>query len=286
MAIRASGRRTVRRPLEAIPGGEFTMGDDGPLAYESDGESPTRVVTVEAYLIERAPVTNDAFAEFVEDTGYRTEAERFGWSFVFAGSLPDDFPETQGVVGAEWWRVVTGSWWREPEGPGSGLAGRGDHPVVHVSWHDARAYALWAGRRLPTEPEWERAARATTTSTFPWGEELEPGGRHMANVFQGGFPADNTADDGWAATSPVGWFPANAFGMVDMIGNVWEWTADRFDRAGQSRGNHRTLKGGSYLCHHSYCARYRPGARMGLSPETTTGHIGFRCAEPADQRAR
>jgi formylglycine-generating enzyme required for sulfatase activity len=237
-------------------------------------------------------VTNDAFARFVDVTGHRTDAERYGWSFVFGGLLPDDFPDTRGVVGTPWWRQVEGACWRAPEGPGSGLDGRGDHPVVHVSWNDAVAYAAWAGGRLPSEAEWERAARGGSDATFPWGDELEPGGRHLANVFQGQFPAVDTRADGWAGTSPVGAFPPNAYGLVDVIGNVWEWTADRFavarfadlgegpvtDPRGPAEGEQRVLKGGSYLCHASYCRRYRPAARMASTPDSSTGNIGFRCA--------
>jgi formylglycine-generating enzyme required for sulfatase activity len=248
------------------------MGDDSPWSYPTDGESPAREVTVAPFMIERAPVTNDAFARFVRATGHTTDAERFGWSFVFGGLLPDDFPDTRGVVDAPWWRQVEGACWHSPEGPGSDVGGRGDHPVVHVSWNDAAAYAACVGGRLPAEAEWERAARGGTSTTFPWGDELEPGGRHRANVFQGVFPREDTAADGWAGTSPVGSFPPNGFGLVDAIGNVWEWTADRF------AADRFVLKGGSYLCHASYCRRYRPAARMGSTPDSSTGNIGFRCA--------
>jgi formylglycine-generating enzyme required for sulfatase activity len=273
------------RPV-VVPGGTFRMGDDSGWAYAADGESPSRPVRVAEFLLERAPVTNTSFGRFVKATGHRTDAERYGWSFVFGGLLPDDFPDTRGVIGAEWWRQVEGAWWGAPEGPGSDVAGRGDHPVVHVSWRDAVAYAEWAGGRLATEAEWERAARGGSDTTFPWGDELEPGGHHMANVFQGDFPAGNTAADGWAGTSPVGSFPANGYGLVDVIGYVWEWTADTFSVRGRPVEGQRVLKGGSYLCHESYCRRYRPAARMGSTPETSTGNIGFRCAgDRAGRRA-
>ena len=262
-----------------IAAGEFLMGEDSPWAYDSDGESPVVRVRIESFALDRQPVTVDRFAAFVAATGYRTDAERYGWSFVFAGHLPEDFPETRGVAEAPWWRQVEGACWRAPEGPGSSADGRRDHPVVHVSWNDAQAYCSWSAARLPGEAEWERAARAGTASTFPWGDELEPGGRHMANVFQGRFPVSDTGEDGWVGTSPVGVFPPNAWGLADMIGNVWEWTADPFAvPRGTGSGSARVLKGGSHLCHISYCHRYRPAARLGNGPDTSTSHIGFRTA--------
>jgi formylglycine-generating enzyme len=264
--------------LVTLPGGTFPMGDESAWAYPADGEGPVRDVTVAPFAMERHAVTNAAFARFVDATGHVTEAERLGWSFVFAGLLPDDFPDTRGVVGAEWWRQVMGAAWHHPEGPHSTLDGRSDHPVVHVSWNDATAYATWAGRRLPTEAEWEYAARAGATTIWPWGDELEDGGRHHANVFQGAFPENDTADDGWAGTCPVDAFEPNAFGLWNMIGNVWEWTVDPFvTRTGQRVGQW-TIKGGSYLCHASWCRRYRPGARTGSTPDSSTGNTGFRCA--------
>ncbi|MGD9704182.1 MAG: SUMF1/EgtB/PvdO family nonheme iron enzyme, partial [Acidimicrobiia bacterium] len=228
----------------ALPGGTFTMGESGQWAYPDDGEEPHEE-TVAAFAIASTAVTRDEFAEFVEATGFVTDAERFGWSFVFAGLLPDDAPDTRAVGVAPWWRQVHGASWRDPEGP-HGPHGphdpgahathaahaahdqRGDHPAVHVSWNDAAAYAAWSGGRLPTEAEWEYAARAGTSTTFPWGDELEPGGEHRMNVFQGEFPDHDTAADGWAGTCPVTAFPANGFGLHNMLGNVWEWTADRF----------------------------------------------------------
>jgi sulfatase modifying factor 1 len=260
----------------------FTLGDDGPWALPGDGEHQ-RPGEVGHYAISTTAVSNDEFAAFVEATGYRTDAERFGWSFVFGGLLPDDFPDTRGVAAAPWWRQVEGAWWRHPEGAHSSLDGRGDHPVVHVSWDDAVAYCEWSGGRLPTEAEWEWAARGGTTTTFPWGDELEPEGHHRMNVFQGEFPAVNTLADGWLGTCPVDSFDPNGFGLYNVVGNVWEWTADSF-----SPGTH-VLKGGSYLCHASYCRRYRPTARMGSTPDSSTGNIGFRLAAavvaPADRAA-
>jgi sulfatase modifying factor 1 len=264
-----------------LPGGDFAMGDDGPLSYPGDGEGPVRVVRVEPFSMDPLAVTNTEFAGFVEATGYVTDAERHGWSFVFAGLLPDDFPDTRGVAAAPWWREVHGARWSHPEGPGSDVSLRLDHPVVHVSWHDARAFATWCGQRLPTEPEWEYAARAGASTTFPWGSELEPDGRHLANVWHGSFPDHNTLDDGWYATCPVDAFVPNAFGLSNLIGNVWEWTLDCFDRSLDPHVDaaaSRVLKGGSFLCHASYCSRYRPGARSAAARDSSASNVGFRLA--------
>jgi formylglycine-generating enzyme len=273
-----------------IPGGTFWMGSVDGFAYPDDGEGPLREVETSAYWIDAHAVSNARFGAFVDETGYVTEAERFGWSFVFAGLLPEDFPPTQSVAAASWWRKVDAADWWHPEGPQSSLDGRFDHPVVHVSWNDAFAYCEWAGMRLPTEAEWERAARGgLDRKVFPWGDELEPGGEHRMNVWQGDFPSRNTLDDGFLGSAPVDAFPANGYGLHNVTGNVWEWTADWFhptfrqrdrrrDPLGPRRGTHRVQKGGSYLCHHSYCRRYRVAARMGNTPDSSTGNLGFRCA--------
>jgi formylglycine-generating enzyme len=275
--------------MTPVPSGSFRMGSEDAFAYPADGEGPVREVETSAYRIDVHAVTNARFAAFVEETGHRTEAERFGWSFVFAGLLPDDFPPTEAVAAAPWWRKVDGADWAHPEGPESSLEDRLDHPVVHVSWNDAVAYCDWAGTRLPTEAEWERAARGGLEGqVFPWGDELEPGGEHRMNVWQGDFPAQNSLADGHLGTAPVGSFPANGFGLHNVTGNVWEWTADwfhptfrrrdrRLDPQGPPRGTHKVQKGGSYLCHHSYCRRYRVAARMGNTPDSSTGNLGFRC---------
>lgn len=258
-----------------IDAGTFAMGCDDEWAEPGDGEGPVRQVHVDSFAIGRTPVTVEAFAAFVEATGHRTVAEHEGWSFVFAGHLPDDHPDTRAVAGAPWWRQVYGADWRHPEGPHSNVDSRGDHPVVHISWDDARAYAAWAGRRLPTEAEWEYAARGGLDGApFPWGSELEPGGRHLMNVWQGTFPTHDTAEDGFAGTSPVGSYPPNGHGLHDMTGNVWEWVDGHF--AGSA--GLRVQRGGSHLCHASYCRRYRVSARVGSTPDSTTGHAGFRCA--------
>jgi formylglycine-generating enzyme len=273
-AVRASTARMVR-----VEGGRFVMGSDDALSYPDDGEGPVREVTLPVFRIDACAVSNADFAAFVAGTGYITEAERFGSSFVFGGLLPDDFPPTQGVAGAPWWRLVERADWAHPEGPQSDVRDRQAHPVVHVSHADASAFCAWAGKRLPTEPEWEYAARGGLVGQpFPWGAELEPGGVHRMNVFQGRFPDHNAAADGWHGTCPVDAFPPNAYGLHNMTGNVWEWCAGDF---GPPRPGHRSTRGGSYLCHASYCRRYRVSARQGLPPDSSTGNIGFRCAADA-----
>jgi formylglycine-generating enzyme len=255
---------------------EFTMGSVDDLAYPADGEGPLRQERVAAFAIDACAVSNHEFARFVEATGHVTEAERFGWSFVFGGLLPDDFPPTRGVAAAPWWRQIEQADWRRPEGPQSDLEGRGDHPVVHVSWNDAQAYCDWAAKRLPTEAEWEYAARGGLEGkVFPWGDELEPGGEHLMNVWQGAFPNDNSCDDGFYGTAPVDDFPPNGYGLNNTTGNVWEWCSDRF----RPDLPNRSTRGGSYLCHESYCRRYRVAARNSMEPDSTTSNTGFRCVQ-------
>jgi len=279
-----------RHEAVALPGGAFRMGSDDGL-MPADGEGPSRVVRVKPFAIDRAPVTNARFADFVSQTGYVTEAERFGWSYVFFQFLPPDHPPTQGVLGAEWWRRVPGACWSRPEGGTSGLDGRLDHPVVHVSWNDARAFASWAGGRLPSEAEWEYAARGGLEGKrFPWGD-AEPDDEAVfpCNIWQGSFPHVNLCGDGYAGTAPAAAYGPNGFGLHNMVGNIWEWCEDAFrlrslkrqareaNRLAASEGR-RVMKGGSYLCHRSYCYRYRIAARSGNSPDSTTGHLGFRLA--------
>jgi formylglycine-generating enzyme required for sulfatase activity len=261
--------------MVSLPGGEFLMGCEDKHAYAADREGPVRRVGVDAFRLDACAVTNREFRAFVDETGHTTEAEHYGWSFVFAGLLPDDFPPTRGVASAPWWRQVEGATWSSPEGPQSDIAERLDHPVVHVGFTDAEAYAAWAGKRLPAEDEWEYAARGGLEQhPFPWGGDLEPGGEHRMNVWQGRFPAENTEADGWYGTCPTDAFEPNAFGLHNMTGNVWEWTASDFEPGSASK----TTRGGSYLCHESYCRRYRVSARNALTPDSTTGNIGFRCA--------
>jgi formylglycine-generating enzyme len=275
--------------MVVLRGGVFVMGSDDRFAYPDDGET-AREVEIAPFMIDACAVSNAAFAEFIAATGYVTEAEAFGWSFVFGGSLPDDFQPTRAVAAAPWWRQVYAADWRHPEGPQSDISKRPDHPVVHVSFNDARHYCAWAGKRLPTEAEWEFAGRGgLERAAFPWGDEREPAGEHRMNVWQGRFPNENTVEDGFYGTCPVDAFPPNGYGLYNVTGNVWEWTADWFDAgyrthdrrtdpAGPPEGTHRVQKGGSHLCHASYCRRYRVAARQGNEPESSTGNLGFRCA--------
>ena len=257
-----------------LVGGSFLMGTNRPGGHPEDGEGPVREVTVEPFAIDATTVTNGQFAAFADATGFVTDAERFGSSFVFAGFLPDDAPPTQGVAAAPWWRQVLGAGWRHPEGPWSNARGRLDHPVTHMSWQDAAAYAQWAGKRLPSEAEWEYAARGgLVQQRFPWGDDLEPGDEHRMNVWQGRFPSHNSLEDGYNGTAPVRSYPPNGFGLYEMTGNVWEWTADWWDAAKVARA----MRGGSYLCHASYCNRYRVEARSANTPDSSTGNLGFRC---------
>ena len=276
-----------------LDGGAFLMGSEDRLAYPADGEGPVRRVSVDPFWIDVHAVSNQEFGRFVEESGYVTEAERFGWSFAFAGLLPDDFPPTRSVAGAPWWRQVEGADWQHPEGAHSHVEDRMGHPVLHVTWNDAQAYSGWTGKRLPTEAQWEYAARGGLEGEpFPWGSELEPGGEHLMNVWQGSFPRENTTADGFYGTCPVDAFPPNVFGLFNVTGNVWEWCSDWFSRdfhtrdrrtnpGGPRAGTHKTTRGGSYLCHHSYCRRYRVSARNALTPDSSTGNIGFRCVVPA-----
>jgi formylglycine-generating enzyme len=269
------------------------MGNPAGDGYRADGEELVHTVRLSPFGIAAHAVTNARFARFAEATGHVTDAERYGWSFVFGGLLPDDFPPTRAAAHAPWWRQVYGADWSHPEGPQSGLTGRAHHPVVHVSWNDALAYCAWIGTRLPTEAEWEYAARGGLEGArFPWGAEREPGGEHRMNVFQGRFPAENTCADGYAGTAPVDAFPANGYGLQNTTGNVWEWCSDRFDPSyyasspvedppGPAVGSHRVMRGGSYLCHASYCNRYRVDARSGNGPDSSAGNIGFRVAADA-----
>lgn len=254
-----------------------------------DGETPSRPMRVGPYAIDPHAVTNEWFAHFVDATGYETEAERFGWSFVFAGFLAHDLPPSLGVDQAPWWRRIDRASWRAPEGPGSSVENRADHPVVHVSWNDAQAFARWAGARLPTEAEWEFSARGGLEGRrFPWGDKEPSDDQNLlCNIWQGSFPETNTAADGFTGTAPVDAFAPNPYGLFNMVGNVWEWCSDPFrvrslkrdlkarDRDARSTGS-RVMKGGSYLCHRSYCYRYRIAARVGAPPDTSTGHCGFR----------
>lgn len=277
-----------------LPGGRFLMGSESAECFPDDGEGPVRPVTVDSFWIDQFPVRNCDFARFVEATSYKTESEVLGWSFVFAGDLPEDAAHAPQVHGAEWWRAIEGATWQHPEGSGSTISARADHPVVHVSWNDAKAYADWAGKRLPTEAEWEFAARGgLEQNIYPWGNELTPNGAHRCNIWQGTFPTQNTAEDGYVSTAPADAFPPNGYGLFGMTGNTWEWIADWFhptwhqlatrrNPQGPPQGTARVLKGGSYLCHRSYCNRYRVAARSSNTPDSATTNIGFRCVRDVD----
>lgn len=270
-------------------------------------EQPVHPVTVSGFWMDKTEVTNEQFEQFVRSTGYVTVAERKPDPKDFPGAPPENLvpgsvvfsPPTSPIKGnVAWWRYVAGANWRHPEGPNSTIKGRERHPVVHVSWEDAVAYASWARKRLPTEAEWEFAARGgQTNQPYVWGREKTPNGKWHANIWQGDFPTLNTAEDGFVATAPVASFPPNPFGLFDVAGNVWEWCQDwyRPDYYAQSFPNNpagpndsfdphepgmpkRVMRGGSFLCSDSYCTGYRPSARMKSSPDTGLSHTGFRCA--------
>jgi formylglycine-generating enzyme required for sulfatase activity len=288
-----------------VPGGTFAMGSESHYPEEA----PVREATVDGFWMDGHPVTNLEFLRFVKDTGHVTLAEQE----PEAGAYPDAIPEllfagsvvfqrTEGPVDLtnhyNWWTWRRGADWRHPEGPGSTLHGRERHPVVHVAFADAEAYAAWAEKELPTEAEWELAARGGLDGAeFAWGDELMPRGKPMANTWQGEFPYENTLLDGYEGTSPVGSFPPNGYGLVDMTGNVWEWTTDWYssspeppaaccaaelrsasvDPGDPAAIPRRVMKGGSHLCAPNYCRRYRPAARMPQAIDTSTSHLGFRC---------
>jgi formylglycine-generating enzyme required for sulfatase activity len=263
------------------------MGTDDDIGFPQDGEGPVRQSTVGPFEISPYAVSNADFARFVDASGYITDAEQSGWSFVFQLLLPHGQPAKRAPVAAPWWRQVYGASWDRPYGPGSDLEELESHPVVHVSWNDASAFCRWAKARLPSEAEWEYAARGgLVQKRYPWGNEFAPAGLTMCNIFEGSFPDHNTARDGYVGTAPVDAFPPNAFGLHNMVGNVWEWCSDRFSIShdsdqfafGPPDGSKRAMRGGSYLCHDSYCNRYRVSARSSNRPDSSSGNQGFRIA--------
>jgi formylglycine-generating enzyme required for sulfatase activity len=295
-----------------IPGGTFLMGSD----HHYTEEAPAHRVTVDPFWIDVTPVTNRQFAAFVAETGHKTTAEIAPRAEDYPGALPHmlragslTFRPPAGPVplgnAYVWWAFTFGACWRHPDGPDTTIDGLDDHPVVHVSYDDAMAFARWAGKDLPTEAEWEFAARGGLDGKdYAWGDELTPGGAHMANTWQGRFPVENLTEDGYARTSPVGSYRPNGYGLYDMIGNTWEWTQDWFvarhqaeagkacciprnprgparresvDPNDPARIPRKVLKGGSHLCAPNYCRRYRPAARHPEPVDTSTGHVGFRC---------
>lgn len=273
------------RDCVEIPGGAAFKGTNTPFLIQ-DNEAPLKKSKVRPFLCERGTVTNAQFAKFVDATGYKTEAEQFGWAFVFHQNVPGETGPTLGVEGTEWWRRVDGAYWRHPDGDNNKLPEQ-DHPVVQVSWQDAKAYADWAGGRLPTEVEWEHAARGGLGDVpFPWGTQ-EPNDTDFqpCNIWQGTFPTDNLGLDGYLATAPAISYEPNGYGLYNMVGNVWEWTADPFRikslkrtarDANAQAGVRKLLKGGSFLCHISYCYRYRIAARTGNTPDSCSTHTSFR----------
>jgi len=297
-----SGARAVTPPITVqtpgefvdIPAGTFTMGDRHGEGYPQDGETPLHPVELTSFRMQTTTVTNTQFAAFVQATGYRTTAEHHGVSAVFYAAFQGQRSDIlRQVPGVPWWLAVRGTNWRHPNGPRSDLTGLEDHPVVHVSWDDAQAYCAWAGGRLPTEAEWEYAARGGLAGArLAWGDELTPGGQWNCNIWQGRFPHDNTAEDGYLTTAPVESYRPNGYGLWQMAGNVWEWCHDWFDPTyyahsetrnprGPDSGDRRVMRGGSYLCHDSYCNRYRVSARNSNTPDSTSGNIGFRVVKDA-----
>jgi sulfatase modifying factor 1 len=266
------------------------MGDSFGEGYPGDGETPVHHVELRPFWIDATAVTNAQFSRFVKETGYVSDAEQLGVSAVFHLAVEADPSDVlHRVNAAPWWLAVRGACWRRPEGPRSTLNTRPNHPVVHVSWNDADAYCRWAGKRLPTEAEWEYAARGGLEGRrFAWGDDLLPAGSWRCNIWQGDFPDNNTMDDGYLTTAPVKSYRPNGYGLWNTAGNVWEWCADWFsadyyaaspdvDPRGPSNGLARVMRGGSYLCHHSYCNRYRVAARSSNTPDSTSANVGFRC---------
>ncbi len=290
-SVAANGHHDV-----AVPAGTFAMGDPFNEGYPADGESPVHPVRLSAFRIDVTAVTNARFAAFIEATGYRTESEVYGTSAVFHLAVQADETDIVGTAaGTPWWLNVRGADWAHPAGPRSHWQDFPEHPVVQVSHTDALAYCAWAGRALPTEAQWEYAARGgLVQARYPWGNELHGGAgaaKHHCNIWQGTFPAVNTCDDGFLTTAPVRSFEPNGYGLFQTSGNVWEWCADWFlpkyyrsclargmvaDPSGPTIGRGRVMRGGSYLCHDSYCNRYRLAARSSNSPDSASGNCGFR----------
>ena len=280
-----SSKSSGRDGMVAIPAGNYQVGSE--RFYPE--EAPVRQVSIASFEIDLAPVTNAEFQQFVDATGYRTVSERPPDPKLYPDLPPEEqipesvvfLPPPPTVDRSEplsWWALIAGADWRHPQGPDTNLDGLMQHPVVHVAFEDALAYADWAGKRLPTADEWEVAARGgLVDQDYAWGSEKTPDGRWLANVWQGPFPWDNKETDGWFWTSPVGSFPANGYGLVDVCGNVWEWTSTPY-AVSEGEQERRVIKGGSFLCADNYCHRFRPSALMGQTLDTATCHMGFRCA--------
>lgn len=281
--------------LNEIPSGTFFMGNSKSRGFALDKEGPVISVTIPSFHISETTVTNEQFSVFVNETGYQTEAEQLGRSFVFRGALPTDIKNTESCCNTElgWWADIIGSNWKHPEGLSSNIQNRRNHPVVHITWNDASAYCEWVGGRLPTEAEWEYAARGgLVKKEYAWGDELIPEGKHQCNIWQGEFPIQNTKKDGYYGTAPVKTYEPNGYGLYQVAGNVWEWclnpariplecfkkySAKAFRNINQSyQTDYMAIRGGSFLCHHSYCNRYRVAARNGNSAHSSSNNCGFR----------
>lgn len=290
-AAKPTGSATADHGVEQvwIPAQTFLMGDAHGDGLRADGEHPVHAVSLDAFQIDATSVTNADFAAFVAATGYRTEAERFGYSAVFHLTVEADPADITGrPPQTPWWLGVSGADWAHPRGRHSSIDELDDHPVVHVSWNDAQAYCAWAGRALPTEAQWEAASRADLPGArYPWGDELLLDGGWNCNIWQGRFPIENTTEDGWLTTAPVRSFRPNAYGLWQTVGNVWEWCVDWWSRdyyarspahepTGPRAGQSRVMRGGSFLCHDSYCNRYRNAARSANTPDSSMANAGFR----------
>jgi len=269
--------------MALIPGGKYTIGARDPI-FPEDREFERDVEIADFYL-DKMQVSNADFEEFTKATSYLTEAEKFGDSFVFQMFLSEEVKDAYKdfrVAAAPWWYKINGSSWKHPEGPDSSIESRMNHPVIHVSWRDANAYCLWRNKRLPTEAEWEVACRGEKQGRlFPWGDNITPKNQHWMNIWQGEFPDKNLESDGFGGTCPVDQFKQNNFDLYNMVGNVWDWTADYWDdrEAGKVESPQRVKKGGSYMCHKSYCYRYRCAARSQNTEDSSAGNLGFRCAK-------
>lgn len=285
----SSTRTKVSSMMVLIPKGSFEMGTADNI-LPTDGEGPLRFVTLDDYYIDETEVSNEQFKLFVDETNYKTEAETFGNSFVLETFISEETKKgiTQAVAQAPWWLPVDKASWKHPEGEDTDIASRLDHPVVHVSWNDATAYCKWAEKRLPTEAEWEKAARGGLRNRlFPWGNKLNPKDEQRLNVWQGEFPVSNTKEDGFASTAPVKSYYPNKYGLYNTVGNVWEWVQDWWtvnhdpnpttNPKGPESGRDKVKKGGSYMCHREYCFRYRCASRSQNTPDSSASNLGFRC---------